>query len=72
MDKWLKSQDWINWLKKRFEKSTKVEYLNTKDQLEKHYEIERWFNKFDADNSGTLDFQEIEEMLRSVGLNVSK
>jgi len=66
----LTSQQSINWLKKRFQKSAKVEYLHTRDQLEMHYEIRRCFDKFDEDNSGTLDLMEIEEMLKSVGIKV--
>ena len=62
----------INWLKKRFEKTAKVKYLNTRSQLEHHFEIQKCFNKFDEDHSGTLSVSEIYDMLKSVGmLNIS-
>ncbi|CAI2365002.1 unnamed protein product [Moneuplotes crassus] len=68
----LNSQESITWLQKRFQRSAKVEYLHTREQLESHYEIERCFNKFDEDKSGTLDFAEIEEMFKSVGIYINR
>ena len=52
----------INWLRKRFNNQTKIQYLNAPAELRKHIEIERVFKAFDEDGSNSLDVHELYEM----------
>lgn len=67
MDPVLQTQHAINWLKRRFGQSAKIQYLHSHSQLQQHLEIQKCFKRFDEDNSGTLSIYEIYQMLKSIG-----
>ena len=72
----LNSISTIDWLKKRFNKTTKIQYLNNPSQLTQHYAILNVFKvnlrigklifvqKLDEDNSNSLDIDEVNQMFK--------
>jgi len=42
----------VRWLRSRHQKTSNLKYLFFPEELEKHIEIRKIFEKFDADNSG--------------------
>jgi len=50
----LHTRDIVFWLRKRFlNKSPNMNYLFFPEELQKHYEVDKIFKKFDEDGSGT-------------------
>ena len=62
----------INWLRKRFNNQTKIQYLNAPAELRKHIEIERVFKAFDEDGSNSLDVHELYEMFCDNNIHITK
>ena len=68
----LKETSTQNWLRKRYPNKTKEKYLYSDQERVRCQEIIDIFQKFDEDGSGTLEIEEIYEMFRKIGLNMSK
>jgi len=68
----LSNHQTIQWMRKRFSDRASPKYRSTSKELRKHEELENLFRKFDDDNSGTLDVNEIYQMFIRHGINVSK
>lgn len=60
----LNSSSTIEWLKKRFANTTKIQYLNNPTQLQQHKAIESVFKKLDEDHSNSLDIDEVNKMFK--------
>lgn len=52
----------MKWLKKHRPETTKMEYLYTPEEVQKHLDLKRIFEVFDEDHSETLDLDEFVEM----------
>jgi hypothetical protein len=52
----------MSWLKKHKQQTTKMQYLYTPEEVQKHLDLKRIFEVFDEDHSETLDLDEFVEM----------
>lgn len=68
----LNTSDSINWLKKRHQRTAKVQYLKTRLELQQDQEIRDVFTKIDYDNSGKIDVGEMHYMFTSNGIELSR
>ena len=67
----LNSVSTIEWLKRRFNKTTKIQYLNNPTQLQQHKAIWNVFNKLDEDGSNSLDIDEVNQMFVNNNISVT-
>ena len=67
----LNSISTIEWLKKRFFKTTKIQYLNNPTELNQHKAIENVFKKLDEDNSNSLDIDEVNQMFINNNISIT-
>jgi hypothetical protein len=58
----IQQKNCIDWLKKRYRKTTKLQYLYYPEELLKKGDLKRIFLNFDADETNTLDMHEFMEM----------
>ena len=68
----LNSFDSLNWLKKRYQRTAKVQYLKTRLEIEEDQEIEDVFQKIDYDKSGKIDVKELHHMFLSNGIEMNR
>jgi len=67
----LHTRDIVYWLRKRFlNKNPNMNYLFFPEELQKHYEVDKIFKKFDEDGSGKLSIDEFYDMLVASGINM--
>ena len=62
----------IQWLRKRHSTRAKAEYLNSPDEIGRYRDMLNVFRKFDADQSGTLEFNELSVLFAKSGLKLPK
>jgi len=62
----------VRWLKKRCGQSAKGQYLMTRQEFKHQQEIESVFHKFDFDNSGTIEFNELFAMFKAHGMDIRR
>lgn len=67
----MNKMDMINWVRKRYKKTAKLQYLNDPMELEKLQALIYIFNKYDKDHSGTLDLQELDDMFKEHKITLS-
>jgi 3-dehydroquinate dehydratase len=58
----IQQKNCIDWLKKRYRKTTKLQYLYYPEELLKKGDLKRIFLNFDADETNTLDMHEFIDM----------
>lgn len=68
----LRSKEVTSWLRSRYARRSKEEYLLSEAELARLEDIKQIFQDFDRDNSGTLDLNELAMMLKTYGLIVTK
>ncbi|CDW71443.1 ef hand family protein [Stylonychia lemnae] len=68
----IKQYIWIQWLRKRFAHTSKIQYLNRPQELKKQIDIQNVFKKFDEDGSNSLDVNEVHEMFQQNGINIGE
>eukprot|EP00347_Sterkiella_histriomuscorum_P020065 403339235 len=62
----------VQWLRKRFTHTSKIQYLNRPQELKKQIDIQNVFKKFDEDGSNSLDVNEVHEMFQQNGINIDE
>jgi hypothetical protein len=55
----LKNYSTLNWLKKRYSSQMPQEYSFNDTERQRHFAIQKIFQKFDTDGTGTLDVREL-------------
>eukprot|EP00347_Sterkiella_histriomuscorum_P002242 403368927 len=68
----LKSNETIRWLKKRYQNTAKTETLQTIVEAKRNKDIQQIFKRFDEDQSGLLELDEINQLFISNGINLGK
>ncbi|CDW72748.1 ef hand family protein [Stylonychia lemnae] len=68
----LKSSETIRWLKIRYQNSAKTESLQTMNEVKRNKDIQQIFKRFDEDQSGLLELDEINQLFLTNGIKLGK